>query len=174
MTQEPRKASDLLRLAVLSVSEGKRLGEIDGLLVQRDTRTLAALVVGSGVFSHRRYLRFSHARSFGADTVMVQQESHLDAELPREELRQLDTALSGRPVVTRSGHRLGEILDYAVDLSTGKIETYRVQPEASLLARMVPLGRHDALVIPDAMVIALGADALVVRDEAAAELPSGS
>jgi sporulation protein YlmC with PRC-barrel domain len=172
MTQELRNASDLLRLTVLSVSEGKRLGEIDGLLVRRETRTLAALAVGSGVFSHRRYLRFSHARSFGADTVMVQQESDLDAELPREELREIDTALSGRPVVTRSGHHLGEILDYATDLDTGKIESYRVQPEASLLARLVPLGRHDALEIPDAQVIALGADALVVRDEAATDLPA--
>jgi uncharacterized protein YrrD len=174
MTQEFRNASDLLRLAVLSVSEGKRLGEIDGLLVRRETRTLAALVVGSGVFSHRRYLRFSHARSFGADTVMVQQESDLDAELPREELREIDTALSGRPVVTRSGQHLGEIVDYAADLGTGKIESYQVQPEASLLARLIPLGRHDALEILDAQVVALGADALVVRDEAAADLPSGS
>lgn len=167
MTQELRNAGDLLGLNVLSVSEGRRLGQVDGLMVGRESRAIAALVVGSGAFGHRRYLRFARIRSFGTDAVMAQQEADLDAELPREEMRALDPALSGRPVVTQSGHRLGQIADYTADLATGKIESYRVQPDESLLARLMPLGRHEALELPDAVVVSLGADALVVQEEAA-------
>jgi len=38
----------------------------------------------------------------------------------------------------------------------------------------VPLGRHAALELPDALVISLGVDALVVQEEATAGLPDGA
>jgi len=163
-----RNAQELIGLAVISVSEGKRVGEIARLLVHRASRRVTRVEVTGGTFSHARYLRFDQIQTLGGEAAMIESESVLERELRSEELRELDTSLSGRPVMSRQGERLGELTDYDLDTTSGKIATYRFQTGGGGLSRLVPFSRHETVDVPDAMVITLGTDALIVVDGAAA------
>jgi sporulation protein YlmC with PRC-barrel domain len=166
MSTEARGAQALVGLPVLTIAEGKRLGSISRLLVRREERAVEAVGIGGSAFSSPRYLRFSQLSTIGADAVMVASEAVLKEGLPSQEIRALDGSLPGRPVVTERGQKVGEVAGFTVNTQSGRIETYRVRPEAAGLARLAALVKNDLVEIPDAHVVSLGAHALIVRDEA--------
>lgn len=166
MSAPARRARELIGLPVLSVAEGRQLGTISALRVRREARSVAAVAVGGGAFARPQYLRFADLQTLGVDAAMVASAAILKRGLPSSELRELDEGLTGRPVVTESGQRLGEIVDFTVAPAGGHIETYRARPEAGLLARLAALLKAETVELPDALVVALGAHALIVRDEA--------
>ena len=168
MSAQTQRARELIGRPVLSVAEGEHLGTISGLRVRRDQRSVAALAIGGGPFARPQHVRFADLQTLGADAVMVANAAILKRGLPAAELRELDEGLTGRPVVTEGGQRLGEIVDFALSPDSGRIETYWARPEAGLLARLAALVKPDAVALPDALVVALGAHALIVRDEALA------
>lgn len=170
MSDQARRARSLLGMPVYSIAEGRRIGEIDALLIRPADRSLGAVrVAGDG---HRRTLRFDLITSIGDDAVTVQSEEMLQGEPTSQTIRALDTHLSGRRVLTESGEVVGTIAGYVVNTHSGKIETFRVRCESGMLGRLTALLRDEALEIPDALVISLGENALVVRDEAVSHPPS--
>jgi sporulation protein YlmC with PRC-barrel domain len=115
------------------------------------------------------YLRFSQLSTIGADAVMVPSETVLKEGIPPGETGELDSSLLGRPVVTEHGQKLGEVAGFTANTGSGWIESFRVRPEASGLARLAArahLSHPELLEVPDALVVSLGASALIVRDEA--------
>jgi uncharacterized protein YrrD len=169
MSEEARQAQELMGLPVLTLAEGKRLGSISRLLVRRETRSVEAVGIGGGTFSHPSYLRFSQLSSIGADAVMVASEAVLAEGIPPGEIGELDGSLLGRSVVTESGQKLGEMTGFTANSDTGRIEAFRVRPEAAALARLaalVHLATPEFVELPDALVVSLGDSALIVRDEA--------
>lgn len=169
MSEEAREAQQLMGLPVLTIAEGKNLGTISRLLVHRETRAVEAVGVGGGALSHPSYLRYSQLSSIGADAVMVASEAVLKEGLPAEEIGDLDGSLLGRPVVTEHGQKLGEVAGFTANTGTGRIEAFLVRPEAAGLARLaalVHLGKSETVELPDALVVALGNSALIVRDQA--------
>jgi sporulation protein YlmC with PRC-barrel domain len=157
-------------LPVLTIAEGKHLGAISRLLVNREARLVEAVGIGGGAFSHPSYLRFSQLSTIGADAVMVDSEAVLKEGIPPEKIGELDSSLQGRPVVTEHGQKLGEVAGFTVNTGTGQIESFRVRSEAAGLARLaalVHLGNPELVELPDALVVSLGDSALIVRDEAA-------
>jgi uncharacterized protein YrrD len=171
MSEEGRKSQELMGLPVLTVAEGKHLGAISRLLVRRETRAVEAVGIGGGALSHPSYLRFSQLSSIGADAVMVSGEAVLKAGIPPAEIKELDSDLLGRPVVTEHGEKLGVVAGFTANTDTGRIEAFRVRPEAggglARLAALAHLSHPEVVELPDALVVSLGASALVVRDEAA-------
>lgn len=163
-----RGARELIGLPVLTIAEGKRLGEISRLLIRREDRSVEAIGIGGGVFSSPHYLRFRQLSTLGVHDVMVASEAVLKEGLPPQETGELDDDLPGRAVVTEGGEKLGEVVDFTVDTRTGRIETYSVRPETTgVLARLEALVKPDLLEIHDALVLSLGTNALIVRDDAA-------
>src|SRR3954451_19756526 len=124
MSEEGRKSQELMGLPVLTVAEGKHLGAISRLLVRRETRTVEAVGIGGGAFSHPSYLRFSQLSSIGDDAVMVPSEAVLKEGIPPEEIKELDSSLLGRPVVTEHGQKLGEVTGFTANSDTGRIEAF--------------------------------------------------
>jgi uncharacterized protein YrrD len=170
MSEEARKAHELMGLPVLTVAEGKHLGAISRLLVNRETRSVEAVGIGGGAFSHPSYLRFSQLSSIGGDAVMVASEAVLKEGIPPEVIGELDSRLLGRPVVTEQGQKLGEVAGFTANTGSGRIEAFRVRPEAGGLARLAArahLSHPDVVELPDALVVSLGDSALIVREEAA-------
>jgi sporulation protein YlmC with PRC-barrel domain len=128
-----------------------------------------AVGIGGGAFSHPRYLRFSQLSTIGTDAVMVASEAVLKEGLAPGEIGELDSNLLGRPVVTEHGQKLGEVAGFTANTGTGRLEAFRVRPEASGLARLAALahlGHPERVELPDALVVSLGDSALIVRDEA--------
>ena len=166
---EEVKVQELIGLPVLTIAEGKHLGSISRLLVRRETRSIEAVGIGGGSFSHPSYLWFNQLSTIGADAVMVANEAVLMEGIPPEEIGELDSSLSGRPVVTEQGQKLGEVAGFTANTETGQIEAFRVRPEAGRLARLAArahLSHPELVELPDALVVSLGDSALVVRNEA--------
>jgi uncharacterized protein YrrD len=175
MESKSRGARELMGAAVYSVAEGKRVGEVVGLRVDRERRRVALLTVANGALSHPRYLAFSRIERVGEDAVMIPSEAALAPALSGAERQALEEHLTGRRVLSQSGEHLGSVTDYRLELTSGRIEAYRFQPEAEgLLTRLLALGRPEPFEIPDGMVITLGADALVVPDDVAAFVHSAA
>lgn len=163
-----RGAQELMGLPVLTIAEGKRLGAISRLLIRREARSVEAVGIGGGAFSSPRYLRFSQISTLGVHDVMVASEAVLKEGLPPQEIGELDGSLPGRAVVTEGGEKLGEVVGFTVNTSSGGIESYQVRPETDgLLARLAALVKPDRVELPDSLVLSLGAGALIVRDDAA-------
>jgi uncharacterized protein YrrD len=163
-----RGAQELVGLPVLAVAEGKRLGSISRILIRREARAVEAVGIDGGAFSSPRYLRFSQLSTIGVHDVMVASEAVLKEGIPPQEIGELDGSLPGRAVVTEHGQKLGEVVGFTVNTSSGRIETYKVRTEtAGLLARLAALVKPNLMEIPDALVISLGTSALIVRDDAA-------
>jgi sporulation protein YlmC with PRC-barrel domain len=128
-----------------------------------------AVGIGGGAFSHPSYLRYSQLSKIGADAVMVASEAILKEGIPPEEIGELDSSVLGRPVVTEHGQKLGEVAGFTANTGTGRIEAFRIRPEAAGLARLaafVHLGHPDMAELPDALVVSLGESALIAREAA--------
>ncbi len=165
MHAEVRKGRDLLGMPVYTVEEGKRLGEVTALLVRPSDSTVAAIRFTSGGSTY--HLAFERFRTVGHDALLIDNEAVLHHDLSSDQCRELDTGLSGRPVITMSGQRLGTLLGFQVETSTGRIEAYRVKPESGMLARLAASVMDRGLEIPISQVHSLGAHALIVHDDAA-------
>jgi uncharacterized protein YrrD len=166
MSDETRRACDLLGLPVYAAQEGKRLGEIRSLLVRREDSTVAAVGI-EGPDGLRR-LRYSRLRTVGPDAVMVDEEAVLEETLPEEELAGLDEGVVDRPVLSESGQKLGVVTGFRVDPTDGRILSYRVRPDAGLLAELSALITGDRLEVPVAQVLSAGPEAVIVHEEVAA------
>lgn len=169
MSEKASRTQELIGLPVLTIAEGKRLGSISRLLVNREARSVEAVGIGGGAFSHPRYLRFNQLSTIGADAAMVAGEAALQEGIPPGEIGDLDSSLLGRPVVTESGEKLGEIAGFTANTATGRIEAFRVRTDAAGMARLAEfahLARPEMIELPDALVVSLGDSALIVRDEA--------
>ena len=87
----------------------------------------------------------------------MESEAVLGSSLPANEARALDSHLTGRPVLTASGERLGEIAGFQVNVATGKIPAFELRPDTSFLGRLAAFGRERVIEVPDASVVSLGA-----------------
>jgi sporulation protein YlmC with PRC-barrel domain len=162
-TDNERRGKELLGMPVYTVAEGKRLGEVTTLLVQREDSSVAAVRIGNAL-SQGVPVPFGQLRLVGIDAILVENEAVLNQALSPEVVRALDNVVPGRAVITASGERIGTVSGFWVQTDTGRIVAYRVRPEAGLLARLARLLRNDTLEVPIEQVQALGADALIVSD----------
>ena len=171
MSVRIRQAQDLLGMPVYSIAEGKHLGDIRTLLVDRQERAVGAVGVG-GAVGRLQTVPFHQLRTIGVDIVLVENEAVLGAEPAPGDATSLDTGLGGRPVLDQAGKHVGEVVGFTVDLDTGRIVRYQVRPEAGFLAHLADVLGGRAMEIPDTSVDALGADALIIREDALAALHS--
>ena len=165
MSEEIRKGRELLKMPVYAIQEGKHLGVITALYVRRSDSTVAAVGFSGGGRPH--HLPYGRLRVIGVDAILIDSEAVLQDELPPGELQELDTGLYRRPVITENGRRLGSILGFRVDTATGRIETYRVRPAKGVTAQLAAAVMDRGLEIPVSLVLSLGADALIVSEDAA-------
>ncbi|HET6386789.1 MAG TPA: PRC-barrel domain-containing protein [Armatimonadota bacterium] len=169
MSNAALRAHDLLGMPVYSIAEGKHLGAIRTLYVQRADRTVAAAAVG-GSIGPPRHIRFADFNRLGDDIALVQSAAVLDRDLPDDEMRGLDSALADRPVLTESGQKVGEVIGFSVNCVNGRIEAYRMRPEAGFLGHVASALKNEVIQVSDQSVVSLGADAVIVRNDVAAKL----
>ena len=162
-TDRERQGKDLVGMAVVTVQEGRKLGEITALLVRREDATVAAVRIGTQL-APGPAVPYGNLRLVGVDVVLVDTAAALDPPLPTDAVKALDDTVSGRTVLTAGGERIGTISGFWVDTADGRITAYRVHPEAGLLSRLSNLLRNDTFEVPAEQVQALGAAALIVTD----------
>jgi uncharacterized protein YrrD len=166
MSTTSRKVEELIGLPVFSVHEGQKLGTISGVLIRREERAVEAIGVGGGPFRQARYIRLSQLSTVGTDAVMVPSASVLQQALSAQHVRALEAHLPGRPVMSASGQRLGEVVGFTLQTATGRIESYRIRPDATNKSWIASLIKSETVELSDSMVVSMGANALIVQDEA--------
>lgn len=172
-THEERQGKDLIGLPVITVQEGRRLGEITALLVRRENITVAAVRIGTQL-APGQAVPYGNLRIVGVDAVLVDSAAKLEPALPTEAVRQLDDTVLGRTVLTASGEKIGTISGFWIHTSDGRITAFRVHPEAGLLSRLTSLLHNDTFEVSIEQVQALGAAALIVLDAVATTENTGA
>jgi uncharacterized protein YrrD len=164
------RVSDIIRKPIVSAETGDRLGSVSDVLLEDGSISLVALVVSDGLLAKEQVLPLRDVKMLGGDTVLAHQQTGI---LDLGQWRQSgvkatrSSALRGKPVVTVSGHRLGEVSDLLVDEKTGAFSGLEVAKH--------DLGglRTRRSIIQGSQEIRVGPDAVVVPDAAAHDRDAG-
>ena len=116
--------------AILTINEGEKLGQVEDILIDRNTMQVAAIVMSQGVLlnKERKYLPAAEVATWGRDAVLVKTRSAFrpETDLPeRESWISAGQKLKGLAIVSTSGNRVGQIDDLLVN-PEGRIVAYRI------------------------------------------------
>lgn len=104
---------------LISITDGKRLGEIKGLYVDSEMRQIAAIHLGTEGIINRKTLIIPHAavQVFGADVWLVSGPDVVTTleETPDSTAFTLINNLRGREIQTEGGTKLGVVEDVILD-----------------------------------------------------------
>lgn len=124
-----RKAKDLVGKAVINQATGEQIATVRDVIFDRDARSVAALLVDSGGwFRDARVIAWESVTGIG-DVIMTSGESPIRSasELPAmQEERGQDVRLTGLPVMSETGDRIGTVGDLFID-DNGDVIGYEVK-----------------------------------------------
>lgn len=161
---EVHRAREILAMPVYSIVEGKLLGNIDSLYVRAQDRSVPFVRIGKALSTWHAFLPFSALSTIGVDIALIESESVLREQMTPDELAGFETNLLGRSVLSQSGASVGRLAGFGVEDATGRIVYFRVETSSGFFARLAAMGKN-VVEIPNEMVLALGPDAIIVRDD---------
>ena len=153
-----KKSADILRLPVISISEGKQVGTVKDLVIDASQGAVVALVVDDGSwYLGAKVLPFNAITGLGESAVTVESTSSLIAvaTIPRlEQLMSVGVKVIGTRTLTRSGHMGGKVVEIAID-ETGRINSCEVEENIG-----------ERIQISVQQIVTFGKDVLIVSDSA--------
>lgn len=151
-----KKSADILRLPVISISEGKQIGTVKDLVIEASQGAVVALVVDDGSwYLGAKVLPFNAITGLGESAVTVEGTSNLIpvSTLPRiEQLLAAGVKVIGTRTLTRSGHMGGKVVEILLD-ETGRINSCEIEES---------IGERFA--IPVQQIITFGKDVLIINE----------
>lgn len=124
-----RRAGDIIGLTVIDVASGKKLGQVEDLLFDREGRFLGLCLEQGSWFDRKPFLPAPFILSIGEDCVTV------PGPLPKEEKEvqpqgywfgRGEPRMQGRPVITVNGKQLGVLEEVYFDEVQGRIVGYEL------------------------------------------------
>ncbi|MBW3625220.1 MAG: PRC-barrel domain-containing protein, partial [Armatimonadetes bacterium] len=106
-----RTARHLMSQPVLDIETGREIGKTNGILIDPETRRIAALRMNPGLFQAEQFIRWQDLQSMGPDALTVPSEAVLQSRRDVEADSHYLDHLQGKAVFTDSGERLGEVTD---------------------------------------------------------------
>ena len=153
-----KKSADILRLPVISISEGKQVGTVKDLVIDAAQGAVVALVVDDGSwYLGAKLLPFNAITGLGESAVTVEATNVLIpvTSIPRlEQLMSAGVKVIGTRTLTRSGHMGGKVVELTID-ETGRISSCEVEENIG-----------DRIQIPVQQIVTFGKDVLIVSDSA--------
>ena len=133
------KFSELKGRAVVDVEDAKKIGEIDNLLLEPDTRRVSSLKVKTGgLFSTPVNIAISQLMNIGPDAVTVKQDTANPGKAPTAQESVEVTSILGSKVVTDAGAMLGEVHDVLLDPVSADVTGYEVR-EGGIFAKSLEI-----------------------------------
>jgi len=143
------RGRDILRLPVITRDIGKKVGQVEDLIIDRPgTRVLGILVGEKGILSDARVVAWAAILVVGLDAVIIDSESSVvkASEVPEiKEVLERGFVLEGTRVQTTAGRELGAIENFFFDGATGMVEGYELtgglneqQPSGSAFMPTLP------------------------------------
>lgn len=150
-------------LRVLTTKEGNEVGKVDDLVVDPDQKKVSWLRLhsGGGVFGTRYWVPVEAVHTLGEDVVTINTEAELQASAnapAAEAIVNTKRGLIGKKMVTESGERLGEIVDYEFAADTFALTELYVAVTMNFFG--------EALTIAVDKVLTIGQDAVIVTADA--------
>lgn len=151
-----KKSADILRLPVISISEGKQIGTVKDLVIDASLGAVVALVVDDGSwYLGARVLPFNSITGLGESAVTVEGTANLMpvTAIPRlEQLMSAGVKVVGTRTLTKSGHMGGKVVEISVD-ETGRIISCEVEENIG-----------ERLLIPVQQIVTFGKDVLIISE----------
>lgn len=114
-----------LSLPIISLSEGQHIGYVKGLVIDANTKSLAALVIDpKGFFKDQRIIPYGKVISVGEDAITIDKGVHVEKSASLPEILSLikeKLSIIGTRVITQSGKTLGIAEEYYINPETGAI-----------------------------------------------------
>ena len=153
-----KKSADILRLPVISISEGKQVGTIKDLVIDASQGAVVALVVDDGSwYLGAKLLPFNAITGLGESAVTVEATTTLIpvSTVPRlEQLMSAGVKVIGTRTLTRSGQMGGKVVEFSLE-ETGRIVSCEVEETIG-----------ERYQIPVQQIITFGKDMLIIQDSA--------
>ena len=151
-----KKSADILRLPVISISEGKQVGTVKDLVIDAAQGAVVALVVDDGSwYLGAKVLPFNAITGLGESAVTVEATSNLIpvATIPRlEQLLSAGVKVIGTRTLSRSGHMGGKVVEITID-ETGRISSCEVEEN---------IGERSQISVQQ--IVTFGKDVLIISD----------
>ena len=133
------KFSELKGRAVVNVEDAKKIGEIDNLLLEPDTRQVSSLKVKTGgLFSTPLTIAISQLMNIGPDAVTIKADTVSTNQAPSAQETVEVSSLLGNKVVTDAGALLGEVHDVLLDPVSAAVTGYEVR-EGGIFAKSLEI-----------------------------------
>lgn len=120
-----KPSRNLLSLPIVSLSEGQHIGYVRQLVIDRQSKTIAAIVIDpKGFFKDQRIIPYNKVISVGDDAITIDKGSHVEKATSIPEILNLlkdKSSIIGTKVVTETGKTLGITEEYYVDPANGQI-----------------------------------------------------
>jgi sporulation protein YlmC with PRC-barrel domain len=113
------QAKDHQNKPIISITDGRKLGEVKDLYLDKDASKMAAVHLGKEGILRRKTLALARAsvQVYGIDAWLISgSDKVVDLEdLPQSEAFLLASEFRGREIITEGGTRLGSVEDVILD-----------------------------------------------------------
>lgn len=160
-----RLDTDLIGLPIVSMEDASVVAEVDGLVIDDSTLTVAGFLTNVGLYE-ASVLPFAATRAVGDDAVIVRSADalvRLSANPALAALAEKGIEISGARVVTLSGKEVGSVGGYFVDDRGRVVGLEFISEDPSPHPR-------DPAVVPVSTVHRVGPDLVVLKQDYAEHL----
>jgi uncharacterized protein YrrD len=124
------RGRDILRLPVISRDMGKKVGQVEDFVIDRQgIRVLGVVVDEGGIFSDARVVPWPSVLAVGFDGVIIDSESSVVKASDVSEIHEVlerGFVLHGSRVETTAGRELGVIENFFFDSATGALQGFEL------------------------------------------------
>ena len=151
-----KKSVEIIGLPIISITEGKELGNVKELLINYSNGTIAALVIDDGKwYLGAKLLPFATISGLGESAVTINNSSDITTITNQPEFEKLleaDIKIIGTKVLTKGGKIQGKINEFSIDIS-GKITTCEMEKADG-----------EVIELPSQNIVTFGKAVLIVAD----------
>ena len=150
---------DLLGMELVTVGEGTKLGKLKGVEIDAQGGEIRYLQFDGEGDRADGFVPWSAVQSVGKHAITVHSSTDVVQTIPACDRDGVISHVGDRPVMTESGQRLGAIVSYDLDETTGRLECYHIGT-GGFLGRLM----GTEIRFSPAAIRAFGKDAIVVAD----------
>lgn len=125
------KASKVIGLPVFTITDGKKIENVDDVIYDPVQNRIAALLIEKGGwFAESRVILFNDLEGIGDDAALINSRDFIkklsDVSQNIEAIVKNDTYLTNTKIITEDGIELGRVTDIYFDSETGRVEEFEV------------------------------------------------
>lgn len=151
-----KKSVDIVGQPVISITEGKELGNVKELLINYSNGTVAALIIDDGKwYFGAKLLPFEAISGIGEYAVTINNSQDIITVTDRPELEKFleaDIKIIGKKVLTKGGKFEGKINEFIID-DTGKISVCEMENTVG-----------EIVELPAQTIVTFGKEVLIISD----------